>query len=64
MPTVKIRMIVTLLTRIERTLLVSFDIRAEQKAAGNRLSDIQSAFAVAFGKVQKKLAYQLRQPPK
>jgi len=62
-PMIKIRMIVSLIDRHSRGLLFSFDIKAQQKASGKSLSDIQAAFADAFGDAQRNLVSRLHQNP-
>lgn len=47
-PVARIRMTASFLNRLDPAPIAVFDIKAERKAAGNRLSDIQRAFNTAF----------------
>jgi cholesterol transport system auxiliary component len=58
-PVVKIRMIVRLVSRLERRPLASFVLEAEKKTSGDSLSAIQSAFAAAFNETQRQLVGKL-----
>jgi len=60
-PVIKIRMIVSLASRLERRPLASFTVGAEKKATGNSLSAIQSAFAAAFSETQQQLVMKLEE---
>jgi ABC-type uncharacterized transport system auxiliary subunit len=58
-PVAKVRIAVSLLTRLERTPLAFFTVNAEKRATGNRLADIQAAFAAAFSTAQQQMADKL-----
>lgn len=58
-PVVKITMSVSLLDRFKRIPSAAFDIRVEEKAAADRLPEIQAAFAKAFAKAQKQIVQEL-----
>lgn len=51
-PTVKVRMVMSLLTRVDRVPVLSFEIAASKKAAADGLPQIQAAFVSAFNDAQ------------
>lgn len=63
-PVIKIRMVVSVVSRLERAPLASFVIEAEKKASGNSLSAIQTAFAAAFNEAQRQLVVKLGEAAK
>jgi len=58
-PIVKIRLTISLVSRLERKPLTSFTIKAEQPAAANTLTAIHAAFANAFDQAQRQLVAKL-----
>ncbi len=58
-PVIKIRMIVSLVSRLDRKPLTSFTLEAEKKASGNTLSAIQTAFTSAFSDTERQLVEKL-----
>jgi ABC-type uncharacterized transport system auxiliary subunit len=58
-PLIKIRMSVSIVSRLERRPLASFTLKAEQRAAANSLTAIQAAFAAAFNDTQQQLVEKL-----
>jgi ABC-type uncharacterized transport system auxiliary subunit len=58
-PVIKIRMVSSLVTRLERHPLASFEVAAQKRAKSNTLSDIQSAFAAAFIDAQRQLVVKM-----
>ena len=58
-PIVKISMVVSLVSRMERVPLSSFGVNVEKKASDNSLSAIQAAFASAFNAAQQQLIEKL-----
>jgi len=63
-PVIKIRMNVSLVSRLERRPLASFTIKAERKATADTLPAIQSAFAAAFSEAQQQLVEKLEEKNK
>ena len=63
-PVIKIRMVVSLLTRAERKPILSFTVNAEKKAAGPHLAQIQEAFTDVFNDAQRQMIEKLDQRPK
>jgi cholesterol transport system auxiliary component len=61
LPVIRIRLTESILGHAQRKLMTTFDVRAEKRAAGNHLPDIQAAFASAFGDAQRKLLQNLQQ---
>jgi cholesterol transport system auxiliary component len=60
-PVIKIRMVMSLMSRLGRRPLAYFPINAEKKAEADTLPAIQSAFALAFNDAQKQLVEKLEQ---
>lgn len=58
-PVVKVQMVVSVLTRVERNCLASFSVSADKKAGGHDLPAIQRAFTAAFNEAQRQLIEQL-----
>ena len=58
-PTVKIRMVVSLLNHQDRKILSSFEIGAEKEAARDSLSSIHAAFKSAYDETQRRLIAKL-----
>ena len=60
-PVIKIRMVFSFVTRLERQPLASFAVEAQKKAAGNTLSAVQAAFADAFAAAQRQFVKKLKE---
>lgn len=58
-PVIQVRIMVSLRRRLEGTVIASFPVKSEARAAKDRLPEIQSAFATAFNEAQKQLVYKV-----
>jgi cholesterol transport system auxiliary component len=63
-PVIRVRLAVSLISRLERARLASFTVSAEKAASSNTLSSIQAAFAAAFSDAERQVVAKLAEAGK